>query len=358
MIKSDKNEENKTAKNIEKDDAKDLEKVREEYTKGTKFDETFELLKEIKSGSVGRVFKAKIKKIPINRFSACKFLIEKKGVGNNSKNESNNENNEILIHGKLKHKYIPFIYGYYKVNNGTCIAMEYSKYGDLQNFKKTVIKRSSLSESLICYFAGQILESLHYLHMNKIIHMDIKQQNVLIDEYLNAKLTDYSVSINYKNEKKIKLPKVGTCYYISPEVLSSKTIDVKEASKVDIYSFGVLVYVLAFCDYPYDLLKVDHHDYAQILNNINEKELIIPEDSEFSKMFINFMKKCLEKDIKKRYNIYQALKDPWVKGFQIILEEKEKLFNAGKLLINLLVDNIIEFNDYVNEKEKIDGKSN
>ena len=158
MIRADKNEENKDEGKVEKD-PKYLEKIREEYTKGTKFDETFELLEEIKSGSVGRVFKAKIKKIQFNRFSACKFLLEKKRErqGNNSKNESNNGNIEISIHGKLKHKYIPFIYGYYKINNGTCIAMEYSKYGDLENFKRTIIKRSSLSETLICYFAGQIL---------------------------------------------------------------------------------------------------------------------------------------------------------------------------------------------------------
>ena len=77
--------------------------------------------------------------------------------------------------------------------------MEYSKYGDLENFKKNILKRSTLSESFICYFAGQILEALFYLSINKIIHMDIKLQNILIDEYLTAKLTDYSVSINYKN---------------------------------------------------------------------------------------------------------------------------------------------------------------
>ena len=77
MIKADKNEENRDEGKVEKD-PKHLEKIREEYTKGTKFDETFELLEEIKSGSAGRVFKAKIKKIPTNRFSACKFLIEKK----------------------------------------------------------------------------------------------------------------------------------------------------------------------------------------------------------------------------------------------------------------------------------------
>jgi serine/threonine protein kinase len=131
--------------------------------------------------------------MPTYRFSACKFLIEKgrerddRNSKKNSQTENNGRNAEISIHGKLKHKYIPPIYGYYKIKYGTCIAMEYSKYGDLENFKKNILKRSTLSESFICYFVGQILEALFYLSINKIIHMDIKLQNILIDEYLTAK---------------------------------------------------------------------------------------------------------------------------------------------------------------------------
>ena len=64
-------------------------------------------------------------------------------------------------------------------------------------------------------------------------------------------------------------------------------------------------------------------------------------------MLKNFMKKCLDKDIKQRYNIHQALNDPWMKGYQLILNEKENLYNAGKFMIELLVDNIKPFNDYV-----------
>ena len=328
----------------------------QEKIKGTKFDELFELMDEIKSGSVGRVCKAKFKKLKTDRFAACKFLISEKSRGTREEENTihkENEHMEILIHGKLKHKNIPNIYGYYKIKDGKCITMEFTKYGDLENFKRTILKRSSISETLICYIAGQILESLFYLHMNKIIHMDIKQQNILIDGYLNAKLTDFSVSINYKSSKKrINLPRVGTCYYISPEVLNYKTIDVKEASKIDIYSFGVLLYVLAFADYPYELVNVDHHDYDKILQNIEEKELKFKEDSGHSNMFKNFLKKCLEKNIKKRYNIYEALRDPWIKGYKIILDEKEKLYNAGKLLINLMVDGIIEYNEYIKDKKE------
>ena len=59
----------------------------------------------------------------------------------------------------------------------------------------------------------------------------------------------------------------------------------------------------------------------------------------------------MEKDIKKRYDIFELANDPWVRGYQIILDEKEKLYNAGKFVIDLMVDNIINFNEYIKQME-------
>ena len=230
--------------------------------------------------------------------------------------------------------------------------MEYSHYGDLEHFKKKIIKRAPLSESLICYILGGLAEAVYYIHThNKIIHMDIKQQNIVVDDYLNIKLTDYSISINYRNMKYITLPMIGTCYYMSPEVLKKDTIPANYASKIDVYSIGVLLYLLAFCDYPYKLKDVDNKNYSQILKNIQQYDLEFPSDAVNSKPFLNLIKNCLNKDIKQRYDIYQLMNDPFVKGYQIILNEKEKLYNAGKFVIDLMVDNIINFNEYLKTLE-------
>jgi serine/threonine protein kinase len=257
-----------------------------------------------------------------------------------------------MAHGSLKHKNIPQIYGYYKIGDNSAIAMEYSHYGDLEHFKKKIIKRAPLSESLICYILGGLAEAVYYIHThNKIIHMDIKQQNIVVDDYLNIKLTDYSISINYRNMKYITLPMIGTCYYMSPEVLKKDTIPANYASKIDVYSIGVLLYLLAFCDYPYKLKDVDNKNYSQILKNIQQYDLEFPSDADNSKPFLNLIKNCLNKDIKQRYDIYQLMNDPFVKGYQIILNEKEKLYNAGKFVIDLMVDNIINFNEYLKTLE-------
>ena len=252
-------------------DKDELEKYLQETA--PEFYEKFELLEFKKCGSAGSVLKAQTRLKGNNnknnnnrKYFALKFLYNGKDT-NKSKKEINHQ--EIMIHGALKHKNIPAIYGYFKIGNNSCIAMDYSQYGDLENFKKKVIKRAPLSESLICYILGGLAQAVYFIHThNKIIHMDIKQQNIVVDDYINIKLTDYSISINYKNMKNISLPMIGTCYYMSPEVLRKETIPSTYASKIDVYSIGVLLYLLAFCDYPYKLKEVDNKNYPQILKNI------------------------------------------------------------------------------------------
>ena len=314
----------------------------------TKFLENFEFIESIKAGSAGAVLKARYrnKKNP-EKIVACKIIPKK--IKNKSEKNLAKAHKEVLIHRRFHHKNIPEIYGYHPVgDNYSCMVMEFNRYGDLDTFKRNVIKRSCLTESLICYLAGGILDALFYLNKKKTIHMDIKQQNILIDDFLNIKLTDYSVSVDYSKEQNyIELPMVGTCYYMSPEVLERKKIPINEASKIDIYSFGVLLYLLAFNDYPYELDKINCDDYRGIYNNIKQKNIVFPKDTGHSEIFKNFLKKCLNKDIKQRYNIYQAINDPWMKGYQLIVNEKENLYNAGKFMIELLVDNIKPFNDYI-----------
>lgn len=315
-----------------------------------KMGETFELLEPIKAGSSGAVHRARVRKSN-NRMVAIKILNEV--IKDKRENKIVKSNREFLIHRNLFHKNIPKVLGYYSLGpQNSCIIMEYNKYSDIDNFKKKFIKRQVLSESLINYIAGGIVEALFYLTSKKIIHMDIKPQNVLVDDFLNIKLTDYSVSSKYDiNQKKIELKRNGTCFYMSPEIIEKKAIDVCDASKIDVYSLGVLLYYLSFHEYPYKLYNVDPTNYSDILKNIKEEKLVFPEETGHSKLFKNCVSKCLEKDIKKRYNIYQVMNDPWIKGYQVILNEKENLVNAEKFLSELMVDNIKNFNDFIKEKE-------
>ena len=59
------------------------------------------------------------------------------------------------------------------------------------------------------------------------------------------------------------------------------------------------------------------------------------------------MKNLLEKNIKNRISVFDALEDPWIKGAELIFQEREKIDDNGKFLLNLIYDNIRGFNDYL-----------
>ena len=321
----------------------DIKYVKNNILKEEKrFNEFFELLNSIKAGSSGAVYKGKYRK-------------NKRDIAIKIMNKGNSNNKEVSILRKLNHQNISTFYGFYPLGkNNSFIAMEYNRLGDLDNFKKYSIRRMRLSETLISYITGNLVEGLHYLHKNHILHLDIKPQNILVGDFLNFKIADFSESMKYNpSNEYIHLPLVGTSYYMSPEVLERKKISVSDASKSDIYSLGVLLYFLAYNDYPYELDNVDYNNCKEIRKNIEDKKLIFPESIYYSDLFKNFLEKCLEKDIEKRYNIYQVMNDPWVKGHQIILDEKENLYNAGKFMTEMLVDNIKRFNDYIKSNGSI-----
>jgi serine/threonine protein kinase len=307
------------------------------------FNENFELVDYLDSGSTGIVYKGKSKNSRDNKLFSFKFCIRNR----NQKNKYH----EIIHQKSLHNKYISEILAFYKINNTDYFSVsELGKYGNIDAFMHKFLKRNYLSETFINYIAKQILEGLNYMHRAKLVHMDIKKGNIVLDSEMNIKLIDFSSAFSFKNyepNEEIKLPLIGTARYMSPEILNREKIKVKFFEKIDIYSLGVTLYNLAFGFYPYNLNNVQGNDYqnigAQILNN----NLQFPRNSGISKKFENFLRAILEKDYEKRYNIKKALEDPWIKGWDIINEEKENTEQQENFVIRLVSDNIPKFNKYI-----------
>ena len=313
------------------------------------FNNNFELLNYVNSGSCGLVFEGKIKRTH-NKRIGLKFLMGKILEDKRDKNANQKKIKEYNFQKKLHHKNITGLYGFYEIKNCSCIAMEYAKYGDLEYFQKKLIQKKYLSETLIAYITIQILEGLQYCHQCKIIHMDIKQQNILIDENLNIKITDFSVSQSYEHIKdggKFSLPLAGTSLYMSPEVLGKYEIDIEDCNKIDMFSLGTLLYNSAFGEFPYQLEYTDRKNFKGIYEKIMQNNLLFPIIKSYSTLFKNFLKGLLNKNIKQRYSINDAMKDPWIKGTKLIFKEKEKMYDLEKFLINIVTDNIKLFNDYL-----------
>ena len=305
------------------------------------FNENFEINDYIGSGAESKVYSIYNKKS--KKHLALKYII------NNSKYKKNK--NELKISSKLKNKNIIDFKCCLnsKEDNSEFIILENAKYGNLRDFQKKILKKECFSESFLCLFSYQILNGLYHCHQNKIAHMDIKPQNIVIDEYLNPKIIDFSVSLDYSNKKpndKIQLPFRGTNFYMPSEVINSKEIEYKNLNKVDAYALGVLLFKMAYGYYPFNLQYGDENNYKIINQKIN-CEYEIKKNKNLSSYFIDFISKLLNKDINKRMNIYEALRHQWIKGAQILLEEKEKIYNTNLFYIQLITDNIKEFNDYL-----------
>ena len=254
--------------------------------------ESLELKELIGYGGESHVYKSLIKNV--------KRPVSLKVIYNNKRHYKNSK--EIEIADKLKNKNVIKFFGMKNIKNANfncdCIVMEYSKFGNIRQFQRNFIKRNNMSESTLCYFASLILKGLKYCHMSKIAHYDIKPQNIIIDEALNLKLIDFSISINFKDKNKIKLPNQGTEHYRAPEVLNSEIIDAKDLEKVDLYSLGSMLFNLAFGVYPDEFSREELEEKYKILNEEN--------NSNYSKYFFDFIKQLLQIDINKRINIKQS----------------------------------------------------
>ena len=333
----------------------------------SQFLEDFELLDYISSGCSGVVYKGCNRK-NLDDPVCLKFLLNKLEIEEREKqfnkdkkddNIENKQNNapileEIKIQQKFHHKNIAKYYDYCDLKDYGCIIMELAEYGDLNYIQKKLIQQNCLSETFLAYITKQILDGLFYIHKLKIIHMDIKPHNILINKNLEIKITDFSVSLSYektKNSEKIKLPLTGTNPFMSPEVLNKEQIDIEDASKIDMFSLGIMLYHLAFEEFPYDLNINVKKNFRQAYEKIKYKNLEFPKNKsksgKYSNLFIKFLKNLLDNNIKNRISVFDALDEPWIKATNLIYQEKEKS-DIQKFLMNITTDNIRTFNVYIN----------
>ena len=314
------------------------------------FHEQFELNHFLNNGSEGYVYEGKYKQGSNNQKYAFKFCFKRDE--RDSKKDSKNKFQEISIVKKLHHKNINQILAFIKMDENSYFSvLELGKHGDLDHFVNKLLKRKILSETCINYLAKQILDALEYIHYRcKIVHMDIKQGNILIDSELNPKIIDFSAACSYAEfdpEDLVKFPFIGTGKYIAPEIIKKTHMKIKYAEKIDIYSFGITLFTLAFGFYPYHLNDVKGKEYEKIYEKVNTENLEFPKDIKVSDKFKDFLSKILDKDYTKRLSIKDALKHPWIKAYNILDEEKQNISNQENFLIKLITDAIPKFNEYI-----------
>ena len=210
----------------------------------------------------------------------------------------------------LNHPNILKLYEYfYDEKENIYIITEYIRGEELFN---KIQQRYQFSEEEAAIIIKSILQAITYCHSRGIIHRDLKPENILIPtgsikiDYTLLKIIDFGASILKKDDGKISF-RFGTLYYIAPEVLQESYNE-----KCDVWSIGVILYLLLVSQPPFDGEDDDIICQKIISEEVNYN---LKRIKELSSESIDFMKLLLEKNPDKRISAKEALEHIWIKKY-------------------------------------------
>jgi len=125
------------------------------------------------------------------------------------------------------------------------MVFEYVNGGQMLDY---IISHGRLRERVARKFARQIGSALEYCHKNNVVHRDLKIENILISQTGNIKIIDFGLSNLYDPSSHLGTF-CGSLYFAAPELLNAK---VYTGPEVDVWSFGVVLYVLVCGKVPFD----------------------------------------------------------------------------------------------------------
>ena len=223
---------------------------------------------------------------------------------------------ELQFNRSFQSEYIVRYYGMFTddENSSIYIAMEYMGGRSLDAIYKNLLRRGGrISEKVLGKIAEAVLRGLSYLHEKKVIHRDIKPQNILLNEKGQVKLCDFGVSGEAVNS--LATTFTGTSFYMAPERIQGQPYSVTS----DVWSLGLTILEVANGKFPCSSEKM--------AANIAPFELLMwiltftpelkdePESNIlWSPSFKSFIDYCLKKDSRERPSPRQMINHPWIKG--------------------------------------------
>lgn len=152
---------------------------------------------------------------------------------------------EIYLLTTVKHPNIVTVFDVFENDKFFQLVME--KHGSGMDLFEFIDRRPMMDEKLGCYIFRQIANAVEYLHSLNILHRDIKDENIIIDQNFHVKLIDFG-SATFMEEGKLFSTFYGTTEYCSPEVLAGNKY---AGPELEMWSLGVTLYVLMFFENPF-----------------------------------------------------------------------------------------------------------
>ncbi|KFQ56304.1 Mitogen-activated protein kinase kinase kinase 13 [Pelecanus crispus] len=272
-------------------------KLQQQDTWEVPFEEISEL-QWLGSGAQGAVF--------LGKFRAEEVAIKKV----RDQNET-----DIKHLRKLKHPNIIAFKGVCTQAPCYCIIMEYCAHGQLYEVLRAGRK---VTPRLLVDWSTGIASGMNYLHLHKIIHRDLKSPNVLVTHTDAVKISDFGTSKEL-SDKSTKMSFAGTVAWMAPEVIRNEPV----SEKVDIWSFGVVLWELLTGEIPYKDV-----DSSAIIWGVGSNSLHLPVPSTCPDGFKILMKQTWQSKPRNRPSFRQTLMHLDIASADVLATPQETYFKS------------------------------
>lgn len=223
---------------------------------------------------------------------------------------------EISILREVKgHPFLIELHDVFESDAFIFLVFELCRNGELFDYLTSVV---TISEKKTRYIMRQVFEGIEYIHSNHIVHRDMKPENILLDDSLNVKITDFGFARHLPASGKLT-DLCGTPGYLAPETLKCNMFDNAPgyAQEVDIWACGVIMFTLLVGCPPFW-----HRKQMIMLRNIMEGKysFMSPEWADISEDPKDLIRKCLVVDPEKRISAKDALQHSF---FNTVLFEQD-----------------------------------
>nr|XP_055235544.1 serine/threonine-protein kinase 36 isoform X8 [Gorilla gorilla gorilla] len=262
--------------------------------------EKYHVLEMIGEGSFGRVYKGRRKYSA--QVVALKFIPK---LGRSEK-ELRNLQREIEIMRGLRHPNIVHMLDSFETDKEVVVVTDYAE-GELFQILEDDGK---LPEDQVQAIAAQLVSALYYLHSHRILHRDMKPQNILLAKGGGIKLCDFGFARAMSTNTMVLTSIKGTPLYMSPELVEERPYD----HTADLWSVGCILYELAVGTPPFYATSI-----FQLVSLILKDPVRWP--STISPCFKNFLQGLLTKDPRQRLSWPDLLYHPFIAGRVTIITE-------------------------------------